>query len=158
MKTIFCFSDTHGSPVPEKLKSIMAESDKVVFCGDGPLSERSFFESLGDKFVEVRGNVDGHVRGVEEETAFELEGLKILVTHGHNYKVKRDFLEIYMRARECSADLVLFGHTHCYEEVREGNVTLVNVGSLGHGYPSENGYCYIVVADKKVFANFVKIF
>ena len=41
MKTLFCFSDTHGAPVPERLKAIMAESDKVVFCGDGPLSDLS---------------------------------------------------------------------------------------------------------------------
>lgn len=158
MTTLFCFSDTHGTPISEQLKLIMAESDKTVFCGDGPLSDREFFSALGEKFVEVRGNTDGHVRGVSEETVFEADGVKVLVTHGHEYRVKSDLLEIYYRARELGCTLVLYGHTHLHDVTCSGGVTLVCVGSLGRSLSGENGYTYVVLNNGKIFAKFVKIF
>ena len=158
MKTLFCFSDTHGAPVPERLKAIMAESDKVVFCGDGPLSDRAFFVSLSDRFVEVTGNCDGRVRSIPEETTLKVEGVRVLVTHGHNYRVKSDLLELFYRAKELDCNFVLYGHTHAYDLTENGGVTLLGVGSLGHGFMGENGYAYVVIDGSKIFAKFVKIF
>lgn len=43
---------------------------------------------------------------------FELEGLKILLAHGHEYRVKYNYISIEERGKLLGCDIVIFGHTH----------------------------------------------
>ena len=94
----------------------------------------------------VKGNCDGvfcnEVHPINR--FFEIAGCKILMMHGHTCAVKNGLNQAVLRAVECKADILLYGHTHVKASytVEKGtqidNVTLendlivFNPGSLGY--------------------------
>ena len=78
-----------------------------------------------------------------------LEGHRILLTHGHRYGVKNGLGGLLNRAAQEGADIVLFGHTHqpMTETVPSGTVLggvtidrpirLFNPGSIGRNEDGE---------------------
>ena len=150
MKTILVLSDTHGNLSDmEKLKGIMAESDYVFHLGDYR-SDMLAFREFSSKIYSVCGNCDG---GGNDEIV-EIEGLKIMLTHGDRYSVKNGLYKLILKAKEICADVVFFGHTHnaCVE--KEDGVYLINPGSMTRY--GERSYCYAVVYDKKITAKIVQ--
>jgi putative phosphoesterase len=67
-----------------------------------------------DKLIAVRGNCD-FCCDVKDELFFEIEKLKILLTHGDKYSVKNNLKLLKYRAEELKADIVIYGHTHINE-------------------------------------------
>ena len=96
MKTIFAFSDIHEGTIPPRLLAVAEESDYVFFLGDG--AARMGDLALHKGFFAVKGNCD--YLPLPEETVTEVEGVKILLTHGHRYGVKTDLLSLALRAEE----------------------------------------------------------
>ena len=71
------------------------------------------------------------------EEIIEIEGYKILVTHGHYYYVNSGVDNLKAYAREQGVDIAMFGHTHVpYFEV-DDELTILNPGSLT--YPRQMG-------------------
>ena len=62
----------------------------------------------------------------------EIDGVKILLTHGHRYGVKNGYLNLIMRAKELQVNAVIFGHTHIPEVFTEDGVLFVNPGSCSY--------------------------
>lgn len=95
-------------PLPSRLTDVANESRYVFFLGDG-------LGSLGDLmchkgFHGVKGNCDRYEFCDEE--VVETDGVRILLTHGDKYHVKRGLLELDLRARELGCTLVFTGiHT-----------------------------------------------
>ena len=56
----------------------------------------------------------------------EIQNKKILLTHGHRYRVKYGYDRLLSRAKEISADIVVFGHTHVPENTYIDNILLFN--------------------------------
>ena len=88
MNTITAFSDSHNMPLPSRLIDVANESKYVFFLGDG-------LSSLGDLlchkgFYGVKGNCDAYP--FDDEQIVEIDGVKILLTHGDKYHVKRGLL------------------------------------------------------------------
>ena len=81
----------------------------------------------------VRGNCDRP--GSPERLRLTLEGVTILMVHGHGQGVKEDLERLWLTALESGASLALFGHTHRPLHTRKGTVELLNPGSVGRGYP-----------------------
>ena len=152
MKTAVVISDTHGRLKNLKnLYEVMEESDYVFHLGDGVADIRDFESRFPKKVLKVFGNCDG---GGGTGLA-EIEGVKVLFTHGHEYRVKYTLLPLLLKAKEAGAAVALFGHTHrAYSERQEG-VLLLNPGSLGdYATPS---YAYLVFHEGNVYEKIVPI-
>lgn len=61
---------------------------------------------------------------------FELEGLKILLAHGHEYRVKYNYISIEERGKLLGCDIVIFGHTHIQYLFSKNGITLFNPGAV----------------------------
>ena len=116
------FSDSHGRA--ELVKKLPA-ADAYLFCGDG-LGD---LENVPGPVYAVAGNCDWPGRA-PDQLLLELGGRRILLTHGHRYRVKFDLYRLYLAAREQQADLAVFGHTHLPTCREEDGVLMLNPGAL----------------------------
>ncbi len=82
----------------------------------------------------VKGNNDFWINNVPEERLFELEGVKIFLTHGHLFGVKYSLSKLYKKGEELGAKLCIFGHTHMAHCEKIGDVTLFNPGAVLKSY------------------------
>lgn len=150
MKKIVVLSDTHGFSV-RQLRSIIDESDFVIFCGDGLQTIKRELDDLGDKLIAVRGNCDNGLGSCE--TIVEVEDVRIFVTHGHLYGVRGGYAELEEAARDYDCSVALFGHTHCAAKVERNGILIFNSGS----FADESSYGYMIVNGDKVQAYHVKL-
>ena len=151
---ILVISVSHGYPGYAK-KAIEKESpfDILVHCGDIQDSISSITgENPPYEVKIVRGNCDfGNSLPTDEE--FKAGFLSVWATHGNAYNVKYEesLKTLKEAAKSRCADLVLFGHSHYAEIVKdkEAGITLVNPGSIC--YPQVTGdkptYAVITVTD-----------
>lgn len=117
-------SDSHGDR--ETVAAVSALSADAIFhCGDSEL--QSDDPILRNMHV-VRGNCD-HDERFPSSLLVDVKGKSILVVHGHEHDVNRSLLGLYYSAKEISADVVLFGHTHLYGAELNGDVLFLNPGS-----------------------------
>ena len=154
MKTIIAFSDTHSTPIPEKLLSVIDEANYVFFLGDGASAlGRLLFKS---NVHIVQGNCD--VQGIlDVEKVIEIEGVRILITHGDRYKVKRDLLALAMRAKELNCTCAFYGHTHISRIDEYNGVTLICPGSPIYPVKSNPSYAFAAVHNGNITAKIVNI-
>ncbi len=133
---ILVVSDSHGNTVMlQRIIDRESPFDHIVHCGDGA-SDLMSVRLPGDPgLTRVAGNVD-RARGMDLPLleALEVEGLRILVTHGDAFYVKSDYGPIAEAARTHGFDAVLFGHTHI-KYLRLTRPILFNPGpALGGSY------------------------
>ena len=125
---ILVFSDSHGMCTYMEKKVAECRPDQVAHLGD----HDSDIEALAAEYPQigmfsVAGNCDrsslGRLRRLEE-----WEGVRVLLTHGHEYGVKLGLDSLIREAQHLEAQVVLFGHTHrpCLE-YREG-ILFLNPG------------------------------
>ena len=154
MKTIVVFSDSHGFPLPTKLNEVAKEADFVFFLGDGI---RGLDDMLLHKgFHAVKGNCDAYC-GFDDEELVQVENVKFLLTHGHEYHVKYDKLSLLYRTQELGAQVALYGHTHFADEEIEQGVLLLNPGAISSPMIGAPSYAYFVVTGNKFSYKIVKM-
>ena len=132
---VLIVSDTHGHD--ENLEravmtGITRVSKESVFSG-----REIFIEALVDcPCCIVAGNND-FFSDLPREEEIELDGNKVLVTHGNYYGVSMDISGVAEEAKSRDCDAVFFGHTHkpVIEEI--DGVLAINPGSLS--YPRQHG-------------------
>ncbi|HHW57273.1 MAG TPA: metallophosphoesterase [Clostridia bacterium] len=122
-------SDTHGilTLVRKKLKELK-ELDYIIHLGD---NAQDAFQLTGEfklPLEYVKGNCDFPTKE-ELEKIIEIEGQKILLTHGHRYYVKYEYQTILEKGRELGVKAVFFGHTHVPMVSRHEDILLLNPGS-----------------------------
>lgn len=109
---VLIVSDTHGHD--ENLeRAVMMETqfDMLVHCGDVEGRE-IFIEALVDcPCCIVSGNND-FFSDLPREEEIDIDGNKVLVTHGHYYGVSMDISGVAEEAKSRDCDAVFFGHTH----------------------------------------------
>ena len=112
---LLIFSDSHGNihAMQNALARQIKSPDAICFLGDG-LSDIEKLDAPRSLLYTVRGNCDwGRLGdGYPTERQIELEGHKLLLTHGHLYSVKSGCGALLSYAARIGADIVLFGHTH----------------------------------------------
>ena len=114
-------SDTHGFLRPEVIEALEG-CDAILHGGD--ITGPEILEKLGEiaPVYVVRGNGDREwAEHIPVFLDFELAGLRVYMAHR-----KKDLppdVSVY--------DLVVFGHSHKYEENRLGKTLLLNPGSCG---------------------------
>lgn len=124
-------SDTHGNR--SAIDAVLRECgnvDYIFHLGDNVSDARYIDEKSRAKVVCVKGNCDMGEAGNELDEIV-LRGQKILLTHGHRFKVKYSYDRLFYKAQEAEAKAALFGHTHKpFCKYQEG-IWLVNPGSAG---------------------------
>ena len=113
-------SDTHNMLRPEVLEALQG-CDLILHAGD--IAKPEILDKLRQiaPTKVVRGNNDrAWAEDLPMQLAFELEGYRFFMTHK-----KRDI------PGDVDADIVIFGHSHKYEEFRDGSILFLNPGSCG---------------------------
>ena len=114
-------SDTHGLLRPEVV-SALADCEAILHGGD--INRQEIIDELkriAPVYV-VRGNNDREwAERIPLFLDFDLAGLHICMTHK-----KKD-----LPADLSAYDLVVYGHSHKYEETQHGRTLLLNPGSCG---------------------------
>lgn len=114
---ILVISDSHGKR--DRLEKVINRQirrpDALIFLGDG-LSDVDFCDTTGIALYKVRGNCDSiflnDMTDAPDEQTINLDGIRIMMTHGHNYGVKSTLTPLICAAARSKADILLFGHTH----------------------------------------------
>lgn len=121
MRRIGILSDTHGK-LREEVAEILRGCDVILHAGD--INTPKVMESLKEiaPLYIVRGNADKEwAEGLPEKLSEEICGLRVFMVHNKKHMPKE--MGHY--------DLAVFGHSHKYEERREGNCLYLNPGSCG---------------------------
>ncbi|MFN8578458.1 MAG: YfcE family phosphodiesterase [Candidatus Sericytochromatia bacterium] len=148
---VIIFSDTHGcmSEIPF-LKNIN-EYDYFIYLGDGydEVEKWARKNNLNDKFISVTGNCD-FAPEIPRQRFFDIDGVKIFITHGDIYSVKSSYNKIFEKGKSIHADIVMFGHTHYAENEFIDGLYLFNPGSImprGRDFASVG---YLEIQDNKI--------
>lgn len=133
MLRLLVVSDTHGDIRNlEVLRPLLGQIDWLLHAGDHLQDAAPMAASLGvaaDRVRAVIGNCDFPLREPVREL-LELDGVRILLVHGHLHGVKSRYDRILYGAREAAARVVVFGHSHMPLLQDEAGVLLLNPGSL----------------------------
>ena len=143
MKKILVLSDSH-SYFDKVLKIFEKEKpDIVIGAGDGikDIDDLSYVHPEA-KYYMVKGNCDYFDRSHNEENLFEIDNIKIFLTHGHLYGVKRSLSSIKEIGKKLNVSLIVFGHTHKPYIEKDGDITLFNPGA------TEDGRYGIIILEK----------
>lgn len=115
-------SDTHGILRPEVLE-ILRTAELILHGGD--IASQKVLDELQEtaRVIAVRGNCDRDcwAEKLSQEMFFELYGRKIYMVHDKKQ----------MSAKAGEADLVIYGHSHKYEEREADGKIWLNPGSCG---------------------------
>ena len=152
---IAVFSDLHGgSELP--MQEAFATHDHVVFLGDGLLKIRHFEYEYPEKFLFVRGNCDGYDETAPLRMTLDFDGVRVMMTHGHEERVKYGTLILLAEAKKAEADVVLYGHTHRPELAETDGILVVNPGSAAAYYGREGTYAELTIEKGKSSAEIIK--
>lgn len=121
MKRIGVLSDTHGK-LREEVVEILQGCDVILHAGD--INTPKVLDGLREiaPLYVVRGNADKEwAEGLPEKLSEEICGLRVFMVHNKKHMPKE----------MGNYDLAVFGHSHKYEERREGGCLYLNPGSCG---------------------------
>lgn len=118
---IAILSDTHNL-LRDEVKKHLQTCDRILHAGD--IARPSILEEL-DQFAPtyaVRGNADKEwAKELPETLVIDDIGIRIFMIHNKK-QIKED---------TSSYDLIVYGHSHKYEEKTMGGITWLNPGSCG---------------------------
>lgn len=130
---VLIVSDTHY-----RVDAFISELDKhkdaelIIHLGD-MVDDAIYIKNHTDIPVEmVRGNNDYNAIYVPYHNLIRLKGHRILLTHGHLEKVYFGNTHLISKAKECEADIVMYGHTHIFNNEVIDGITIINPGSAGY--------------------------
>lgn len=134
---VLIISDTHGNHRNlDKVLEREGEFDLLLHMGDTEGGEYYIESTAGCPVYIVMGNND-FFADLPKEQEVEIGRYKVLMTHGHYYYVSRDTERLKNTARQRGFDIVMYGHTHRPDIDLEGDVKVINPGSLS--YPRQIG-------------------
>lgn len=147
---VLIISDSHGAKSLLKQVINMEKPDKIFFLGDHINDIYDLKNTVDADICAVKGNVDYGMPGVED-LVLSLNGHKMLLTHGHKYRIKYDCYSLYLKAREYEVDFVFFGHTHTYADFEENGIRFLNPGSIAKPRDHSKGsYVIMQLKDENI--------
>ena len=118
---LLILSDSHGHPEAVEEAVRRTHPDALLFAGDGLRDLARADLPLGLPVYAVAGNCDvcllplvigEEILDPEEELLLTLDGVRILLCHGHTLGVKHGLGGAIAHAAARHADVLVFGHTH----------------------------------------------
>lgn len=155
---IVVISDSHGrTGVIDKILSNQPDARHVFFLGD-KVSDIEDFEFLYPKktFHTVCGNCD-YFSMVPAVGLENLNGVRILYTHGHTFNVKYGTQRLIEAAAQNNAQIVLYGHTHVSEILYEDGLYIVNPGSCSSPREGRASYAVIDITDSGIMPIIIEV-
>lgn len=122
-------SDTHGDVIAIRdAACAMGEVNALAFLGDCVSDLAAIRGAFNVPIYAVAGNCDMFC-DEPRESVIELEGKRLLLCHGHHWRVKLTYQLLCYHALELKCDAALFGHTHSSYSGYDGGVLLFNPGA-----------------------------
>ena len=158
MLRVGVIADTHGDiPLFKKAIKGMGKIDIFIHLGDFIKDAKKVFDDLGAKYIVVKGNCDFQ-GDAEQEVVVDIDGKRFFICHGHQYNVKYGYNNIYYRALEEEADVVLFGHTHMPVLLWYNEILFFNPGSTLYPKGSSTAsYGIIDIVDGEIYPEILGI-
>ena len=134
--TILVFSDSHSGLSFMRRCMDRFRPQAVIHLGDYYDDAEALQQDFSQiPFHIVPGNCDLYRPGGLKPAVlcYNVCGVRLYMTHGHNHKVKLTQGLLLKDARQAQAQAVLYGHTHkpdCHRE--EDGLWVLNPGSCGH--------------------------
>lgn len=132
---ILVLSDSHAGLSFMRRAIRAVKPDAVVHLGDYyDDAEAMSEENPSIRFHMVPGNCDRHrmIRYEPDILCYDVCGVRLYMTHGHNHQVKMTRLRLVADARAVGAAAALYGHTHVADcQQLEDGMWLLNPGSCG---------------------------
>src|SRR4051812_46126901 len=93
---VLIFSDTHGELREIPYIKHHEEYDYLIYLGDGydEVEKWAIKNGITKKFIAVTGNCD-FAPSVERQKLFEIDSVRIFITHGDIYDVKSGYKMIF---------------------------------------------------------------
>lgn len=138
---LIVFSDSHHRNVTDMLAVIRAENpDVVLHLGDVVEDVddiRSVFPDL--QIYQVCGNNDfgWQSDGISDNLVVCAEQVRIFITHGHLFGVRRNTKMLAKEARKNNCQAALYGHTHRAGISQEDDILIANPGSISLPYTAD---------------------
>lgn len=142
------FSDSHGD-FNSLLKGmeLIGDVDLIIHTGDSYDDAVKLSNTISQGVIAVKGNTDFFC--TESSEKLEVIGDKrVFITHGHKYDVKRGLTNLYYKALELEADIVIFGHSHVPLYIVEKDIVFINPGSTSIPRGSSSPSCCILEIEK----------
>ena len=152
---ILVLSDSHGN-LPAMVQAVEeSRPDRMIHLGDCWEDAQQLHRCFpGIPLEQVPGNCDFHST-TPPETLLTLAGKRVLLCHGHTYRVKESLMPAGYAAESRQLDAFLFGHTHRpFLEERRGCLFL-NPGSIGSS--PQPSYALLTLADGTLQAQLVPL-
>ena len=133
--TILVLSDSHAALSFMRRCVEAVKPQAIIHLGDFYEDAQALQEDYSHiPFHMVPGNCDRYRAPLSacELLCYSVGGVKMLMTHGHNYRVKTGIGALTAEARRLGAQVALYGHTHiadCHQE--EDGLWVVNPGTCG---------------------------
>ena len=134
---ILIVSDTHGRH--RNLEEVLDREgpiDMLVHLGDVEGGE-DYICALADCETHIIAGNNDFFSDLSREQEFFIGKYRVFITHGHSYYVSMGTKELKKEARRRGVDIVMYGHTHVPHLEVDGNLTVLNPGSLS--YPRQDG-------------------
>lgn len=132
---ILVFSDSHAYLSDMRLAVERIQPDLWLHLGDYYGDAETIRQEYPQiPMIQVPGNCDAYrvSPDVPLTVVTEVEGVRLMLTHGHRYQVKFSTAALIRAAREQRVDAVLYGHTHLPECEQEGTLWVMNPGTCGY--------------------------
>ncbi len=121
MKRVVILSDTHGL-LREEVKKELSKADAILHAGD--INTQKIVDEIKTyaPLTVVRGNNDKEWAEAIRETEYvTIEGVRFFLVHNKK-DIPKDLSDV---------DVVIYGHSHKYEERKEEDILYLNPGSCG---------------------------
>jgi len=134
---ILIVSDTHR--YHGYLESVLENEkplDMLIHLGDAEGCE-DYIEVMAECPMEVVAGNNDFYSDLPGERILQIGKYRVLLTHGHYYYVNGGLSHIKRAIDEKEVDIVMFGHTHRPMIEQDGDVVILNPGSIS--YPRQEG-------------------
>lgn len=147
-------SDTHGNQtLALSIIDDNGDADHFIHLGD-EVDDACFLEDIsGRPVIKISGNCD-YTTAYPREKVIELDGHRVMLTHGDLYQVKAGIEKLRRRAGTEKVDVVLYGHTHQPTVQELDGILFVNPGCLKNGCDSLT-YAVVTLTEQAVTAEIV---
>jgi len=156
---LLVFSDSHGEnkAMTEIAARFSGNAEHLLFLGDNTRDCNPLSDVFCGTIHIVAGNCDFGT-GYPDEEILNIAGKKILMTHGHQFRVKSGFEGIVAAAKTHSAGICLFGHTHVPASFYDSGIFFLNPGSISlpRGLQGKS-YAVIEIIDGNVLSRIIEI-
>lgn len=157
MTRILVTSDTHGyyAPISDFILS-RNDIDLIIHAGDGVDDVISIGYETQVPYYVVRGNNDYYTNEAYDKI-IEIDGVKIFLTHGHNYGVYGGSDQVLEKARDYNCQIAIHGHTHIYKNEEIEGITVLNPGSVSLPRDNNPGFMLMDIEDGNISLERVRL-